>query len=376
MSKNKQILELYELGQSIWYDNLSRDVLRSGKLADLIEAGVSGLTSNPTIFKKAIADTDDYDSDLSELVKSGLGVEQLCEQLMLQDVQSAADLLKPVYDETRGKDGYASLEVSPLLARDTNGTIEAARNLWSKLGRPNAMIKVPATVEGLPAIKVLLAEGININVTLIFSAERYSQVVETYMEALEVRAAKGLPLNGVASVASFFVSRVDAICEKYFSQMISESKASEEAQASFLGQVGIDNSRLAYSLFEQEFGSERYSKLKSAGARVQRPLWASTGTKNPDFNPLLYLEELIGDNTVNTLPPDTLELLLQRARIEPKLGASNSEDSPGTVISFLKAKGVPFDNLLDELEQKGVKSFADSYNDLLDSIEQKVKTLQ
>lgn len=373
MTKNPQLLALNEIGQSIWYDNLSRDVLNKGELTRLIDSGVSGLTSNPTIFKKAIADSSDYDTEMQPLVKKGLSTEDICEELMLKDVAAAADLLLPIYKATNAGDGYASIEVSPFLARDTEGTLTAARRIWKKLGRPNVMIKVPATEEGLPAIKTLIEEGINVNVTLIFSEDFYRKVADAYISGLEARAKKGEEIRNVSSVASFFVSRVDAICEKSFDGIVKAGKAKEDAKASFLGKIGIANSKLAYAAFEEVFGAERFKKLIEKGARVQRPLWASTGTKNPAFSPVMYVEELAGRDTVDTLPPATLEALLKKATIAPKL--HEGLDAARAQIAELKKLGVEFDKLMVDLQTEGVKLFADAYQELLDSIEKKKKAV-
>ena len=266
---NNHLKALLELGQSIWYDDLSRGVLNSGELKSLIDDGVRGLTSNPSIFKNAIADSADYDTELAELSAKGLDTESLCETLMMGDVGTAADLLKPIYDESNGTDGYASIEVSPFLAANTEATLEAARRLWTTLNRPNIMIKVPATPAGIPAIKTLISEGINVNVTLIFSLKVYKDVVEAYISGLEARLANRDSLDKVASVASFFVSRVDAICEKTFAKLVEEGKAEQGSLSTFIGKIGVDNSKLAYEHYEAEFLSDRFKKLLEAGAQVQ-----------------------------------------------------------------------------------------------------------
>lgn len=369
MSKNQYILSINELGQSVWYDNLSRDVLRSGELKGLIDSGVSGLTSNPTIFKQAIADTSNYDADMKSSSLKDLGTEQLCEELMIQDVAAAADLLKPIYDATNAGDGYASIEVSPYLAADEKGTVEAALRIWKKLNRPNIMIKIPATKECIPAIKTVLEHGINVNVTLIFSQAVYEQVAEAYIAALETRAAKGEDIKNISSVASFFVSRVDAIVEKSFDAAVKSGKATEDKKASFFGKVGVANSKLAYIAFEKLFGSPRFKALKEKGARVQRPLWASTGTKNPVFKAVMYVEELVGRDTVNTMPPGTLKALLAGADVKGNLHNGNAEAV--ALVESLKGLGIDFPALLVELQVAGVKSFSDSYKELLDSIESK-----
>jgi transaldolase len=369
MTKNAQILKLNELGQSVWYDNLSRDVLKSGELQSIIDSGVSGLTSNPTIFKQAIADTNNYDGDMQSLAKKGLATEQICEELMVQDVATAADLLKPIYTATNGGDGYASIEVSPFLARDCQGTIDAARRIWGKLNRPNIMIKIPATTECIPAIRTVLEEGMNVNITLIFTQAVHEQVIEAYIAALEARAAKGLDLASIASVASYFVSRVDAICEKKFDELVKGGKAHANDLKLFQGKVGIANSKLAYARYEEIVAGERFKKLQTRKARVQRPLWASTGTKNPAFSPVLYIEELAGKDTVNTMPPATLKALLKGATIEPRLHRDVAAATE--VVQTVEKLGVPLGALLDQLQVEGVKSFADSYQALLDSIEAK-----
>lgn len=369
--RNIRIAALNKLGQSVWYDNLSRDVLRSGELKSLIEQGVSGLTSNPTIFKQAIADTGNYDNDMRSDAARGLDSEGLCEELMLQDVAAAADLLRQVYDSTKGLDGYASIEVSPYLASDCDGTIAAAKRLWEKLARPNAMIKIPATSECIPAIQSVLEEGINVNVTLIFSVDVYARVANAYISALNTRLARGQDVSRIASVASFFVSRVDALVEKKFDSLVSSNQALEGERQKFFGKVGVANSKLAYEEFERIFNGDTFKKLREAGAKVQRPLWASTGTKNPVFKPVMYVEELAGRDTVNTMPPATVKALISDAVIEPRLhaGLGDAKD----LIAWIEGKGISMSGLLNELQVAGVKSFKDSYSDLLGSIEEKRK---
>ncbi|MCB0318648.1 MAG: transaldolase, partial [Bdellovibrionales bacterium] len=330
-------------------------------------------TSNPSIFKNAIADSSDYDTELSQLYTTGATTEDICETLMLSDVAAAADLLRPIYEESNGADGFASIEVSPFLASNTQATIEAGRKLWGSLDRPNIMIKVPATVEGIPAIKQLLIDGINVNITLIFSLEVYKTVVKAYIEALEERANQGKSLDNVASVASFFVSRVEAIVEKSFQRLLNSSEVDKSSEDIFLGKIGIANSKLAYEFFESSFNTDRFKSLAAKGANVQRPLWASTGTKNPSFSPVLYVEELAGRDTVNTLPPATLKKLMEKAQIEPKLHSGLAEAKE--VISKTKALGIPFDELLLELQTAGVKAFADAYQELLNALESKSKAV-
>jgi transaldolase len=366
------ILKINELGQSVWYDNLSKDVLSSGELQKLIESGVSGLTSNPTIFKKAIADSSLYDQKIKELSSAGMGIEDLTEELMVADVAAAADLLRAVFDKSGGRDGHASIEVSPLLARDSAGTIEAAKRIWGKLNRPNIMIKIPGTPECLPAIRAVLALGINVNVTLLFSSQDYEQVVDEYLFALEDRVAKGLPIDQLASVASFFVSRVDAICDQRFAELVKSGAENNDNASTFFGKFAIENARDAYAAYLKLFGSARFKALKSKGAQVQRPLWASTGTKSPNLDPLLYVKELVGPDTVNTMPPQTLKALLGD-------NAENYSDKissyqPG-VVDIVSKLGLPVGAMLHKLQNDGVDSFALSYNELTQAVEQKAKNL-
>ena len=354
----------------MWYDNLSRDVLRSGELKSLIDQGVSGLTSNPTIFKQAIADTSNYDQDMKSAELKDLSAEALCEELMIKDVAAAADLLRPIYDATAAGDGFASIEVSPYLAGDAKGTVIAAQRIWKKLNRPNVMIKIPATPECIPAIQEVLESGINVNVTLIFSKEVYEQVAQAYIAALEARAQRGEEVRAIASVASFFVSRVDAIVEKHFDVLVQGGKAQATQRDLFLGKVGIANSKLAYASFEKLFESPRFKKLQDAhGAKVQRPLWASTGTKNPAFKAVMYVEELAGRSTVNTMPPATVKALLGSGDIKPKL--HSGLDEAVKLLGWIDSLGLSMTNLLKELQVAGVKSFADSYRELLASIDEK-----
>lgn len=370
--KNTYLTQLRTLGQSVWYDNLSRDVLKSGELKSLIEAGVLGLTSNPSIFKKSIADSTDYDAAIKVLKANGItDKDEITESLMVEDVANAADLLIDIYNETKGVDGCASIEVSPFLAHDTNGTIESGIRLWKTLNRPNIMIKVPATQEGLPAITKLLEEGINVNVTLIFSTAVYMQVMDAYLTGLENRVKKGGDISKLASVASFFVSRVDSISEATLTAKIKEGKATQNDFDSFLGEVGIANSRLAYQAYEKVFSSDRFKALQAKNALVQRPLWASTGTKNPKFSPVMYVEELAGKNTVNTMPPGTLKSLMEKAVIRDALSCDYVEEH--TLIDKLKGF-VDFDALLVELQVQGVKLFADAYTELLEAVSKKSQT--
>ncbi len=365
MSKNTFIDELNKVGQSIWYDNLSLEVLRSGELKDLVSKGVSGLTSNPTIFKMAIADTDHYDDKIKRLAKNNLSTDDMVEELMIEDIGAAADLLLETFTKTAGHDGYASIEVSPHLANDTAGTIEAAKRIWGKLNRPNIMIKIPATEEGIPAIEETLKAGINVNITLIFSLEFYKKVVAAYISALKSITSEDT-IKSIASVASFFVSRVDAKVEKY---LASHSEISDEVKAKLIGKVGIANSKVAYDHFLSELRGTPFSELREKGAKVQRPLWASTGTKNPEFPDLLYVEALAGKDTVNTLPPKTLNALLSHAAIAANVETGHDEAT--ATLTLLDEVGIPFEDMLRELQRDGVQSFKDSYDELTAAVEEK-----
>lgn len=367
--RNPQLAALAKLGQSVWYDNLSRDVLRSGELKGLVEAGVLGLTSNPSIFKKAIADSHDYDAAMAPLAKKGFNSEQITEELMCEDVAAAADLLRPIYEASHGEDGCASIEVSPNLAADAAGTVEAARRIWKKLSRPNIMVKIPGTKECIPAIRTALEEGININVTLLFSDAAYITVAQTYIDALSARAAKGLPIDRIASVASFFVSRVDAIIEKQLGELQKSGKVTAAQAQEVFAKVGVANSRLAYTSFQKLFSGSHWQSLVAKGGRVQRPLWASTGTKNPTLSPVLYVEELAGPHTVNTMPPQTLKALMQSATISNNLTASRAECE--VVIEKVKKLGIDWNGALATLERDGVQLFKDAYRDLLAAVEEK-----
>lgn len=376
MSVVPSILGINKVSQSVWYDNLSRDILSSGELAGLIAKGVSGLTSNPTIFKKAIADSSHYDARIKELSVKKLSTEELTEELMIEDVAAAADLLLPVYNASNGKDGHASIEVSPFLARDAKNTVEAAKRIWSKLSRPNIMIKIPGTPQCLPAIRETLSAGINVNVTLLFSQQDYEQVAEEFLCAVEARLAKGEPVDKLASVASFFVSRVDAICELHFGNLLKAGVVTKEAEQQFVGKIGIANAKVAYQSFLEIFNSARFLAMKAKGAQFQRPLWASTGTKNPALPPLLYVKELAGEHTVNTMPPATLKFLVEENSSD--YSAKVVSDIPGakTIVTSINKLGLPFGALLHRLQDDGVELFAGSYRELLEAVEKKASTLK
>jgi transaldolase len=292
------------LGQSMWYDNISRDLLESGELARLVkESGVRGVTSNPTIFQKAMSTSPAYAAEFEKLAREGRGASEIYESLAVSDIRRGADLLRGVYDESQGKDGFISLEVSPSLAHDTEGTLAEAKRLWAEVDRPNLMIKIPATPEGVPAVRAAIAAGLNVNITLIFSLKAHANVIDAFLSGIEDRVRAGAPVERVASVASFFVSRVDTAVDKLLDD---KAKSGAAGAAALRGKAAIANAKLAYVLFEKEFGAARFAPLRAKGAQVQRPLWASTSTKNPSYKDTVYVDALIGPNTVDTLPPATL----------------------------------------------------------------------
>lgn len=358
--------EVQRLGQSIWYDNISRELLLSGEIERLINMGVTGLTSNPTIFEKAISGSADYDDALSALAAERLDTKDSYEKLAMEDIRAATDLLRPAYDRTEGRDGYASLEVSPTLAHNTEGTITEALRLFAALDRPNAMIKVPATPEGIPAVRLLIGQGININVTLIFSLSTHRQVMEAYIAGLEDLAKSGGGLSKVASVASFFVSRVDTAVDNLLGESASQSKPGTDA---IMGKTAIANAKLAYQSFKTIFGGDRFAALQAKGARVQRPLWASTGTKNAAYSDVLYVDNLIGQDTVNTMPPTTLNAFMEHGKAQATLEQDLA--SAEQVMNSLNAAGISIEKVTDKLLTDGVKSFADSFDQLLANVEEK-----
>jgi transaldolase len=366
---------LHVAGQSIWYDNIQRKLLVNGEMARMISAGeIRGVTSNPTIFMNAIAKTNDYDASLALLAQESRSAEEIFYQLAVEDIQAVADLFRPIYDETSGGDGYVSLEVSPYKAHDTAGTFTEAKSLWSKVNRPNLMVKIPATKAGLPAITSAIAEGFNINVTLIFSLERYAEVLNAYMSGLEQRFVKGLPIKNVSSVASFFVSRVDTNIDPRLQAIIDKEDSMEDIAARLLGKAAIANACLAYAYYKKVIASDRWQALEARGASRQRPLWASTGAKNPKYRDLLYVEELVGENTVNTVPPQTLAALLDHADIRPGALEENLLAAEPYLAS-LEALGISMAAVTQQLEDEGVKSFADAFTALLASVEKRRQSI-
>ncbi len=370
--------QLLDFGQSVWYDNIARGLIKDGSIQKLIdESFVRGVTSNPTIFEKAISAGNDYDDQIKELVSGGHKAEAMFTSLAIQDIQQTCDLFRKIYDESEGVDGYVSMEVSPTLAHDTKGTIAEARTLYKQIDRPNVMIKVPATPEGMPAIETLIGEGINVNVTLIFSLQAYEQVAEAYVAGLEKLAASGKrPLNKVASVASFFVSRVDSLVDKLLDEKIAAAAKADQKEKleNLKGKAGIANSKLAYERFQVIFGADRFKPLKKQGARAQRLLWASTSTKNPRYRDVMYVEELIGPETVDTMPPATVIAFGDHGKAACTI--DKNLDQAHQAIDSLEAAGISMEKVTGQLLAEGVKSFADSFTKLLEGVEGKRQKLQ
>ncbi len=358
--------QLHDYGQSIWYDNISRPLICDGGLAALRDEGLRGVTSNPTIFEKAIAAGDAYDAQLRGLLAQtpGMSTPELVRELMVQDIRMAADVLAPVYEREDGSDGFVSVEVTPSKARDTRATIEEVRQLRALVDRKNVMVKIPATREGLPAIEQAIAEGCNINVTLIFSVERYREVAHAYLRGLERRAAEGKPLDHIASVASVFVSRVDTMVDELIRSKISAVKdpAAAARLTGLLGKSAVANAKMVYQAFKEMFLGSRGSSLALKGAALQRPLWASTGTKNPAYNDLLYVETLVGPHTVNTVPPATYAAILDHSRPAPTV----ESDLAGArmILRDLAAAGIDLAAVTNKLEEEGVAAFERSFEGL------------
>ncbi|HEV2763605.1 MAG TPA: transaldolase [Pyrinomonadaceae bacterium] len=370
------LVEIMRLGQSVWFDNIRRAMLLGGELKRMIdEDDLRGVTSNPTIFEKAIVGSADYDAQFSSLVEAGKRAPEIYEELVIQDIADAADILRPVYDRTDGLDGYISLEVNPKLAYDTKGTIEEADRLFKRLGRPNVMIKIPASQEGLPAIEESIRRGININITMIFSIENYEQVAEAFIRGLERRAEDGHAVDHVASVASFFVSRVDTSVDKQLEERAGAAATPEEREKyeSLLGQAAVANAKLAYQKFKEIFHGERFAALREKGAQVQRCLWASTGTKNPKYSDVLYVDNLIGRETVNTVPPATYAAIKDHGRVAPTL--EEGLDEARAVVARLSEVGIDLKAVTEQLQEDGLKAFVGSFDALADSIRAKRETL-
>jgi transaldolase len=356
--------KLETLGQSIWLDYIRRDLIASGKLRQLIEEdGLRGITSNPSIFEKAIAESNIYDRDIRELAKDNNDAKAIYEILSRTDVQNAADEFMSMYEKTDGEDGYVSLEVNPHLAYDTKGTIEEARRLWASLRRPNVFIKVPATSEGLPAIRQLVSEGININVTLLFGLPRYRQVAEAYVIGLENRLAQGMRIDNIASVASFFLSRIDVLLDPEIEKFLNPGNSKMKIAGKMHGQVAVSSAKAAYQIYKEIFRCDRFKKLADKGAPAQRLLWASTGTKNPDYSDVKYIELLIGEDTVNTVPLDTFNAYREHG--DPKSTLEEDVDEAVWIMAQLPELGINIDKLTQQLEDEGVRKFDEPFDELM-----------
>ena len=366
------VIALVAEGQSIWFDYITRDLVRSGELKRMIEAdGIRGMTSNPSIFQKALASGNSYDEQVKTLAAASGNAEAIFEGLAVKDIQDACDVFRPLYDRLNGEDGYVSIEVSPDLAHDTDATLAQALHLWQAVNRPNVMIKVPGTVEGAIVVKALLEKGVNVNITLLFSLESHERVMWNYIEALETRVAAGKPIDRIASVASFFISRVDVLVDKLLGEKAAAAAdpATKAHLQSLMGKAGIANAKLAYARFREIFDGPRFAALKAHGARVQRPLWASTGTKNPAYSDVLYVEELVGADTVNTVPQPTLIAFLDHGKVRSSI-SENVSEAQATMAELAK-QGIDFKVVTQQLEDEGITIFMNSYKDLIAGVNKK-----
>jgi len=360
---NNPVLELEKYGQSVWLDNISRSMIKKSELQNLIKTiGLKGVTSNPTIFQKAIGSGTDYDDHIKSLLHENpdLTAGELFEELAVKDIQDATDILSAVYHKTNGYDGFVSIEVSPELAYDTEATIQEARRLYNKVGRPNVMVKIPATKEGIPAIRKMISEGVNINITLIFSPKVYEDVVDAYISGLEDRIKQGKNIKSISSVASFFISRIDTMVDKELDKVNNED---------LKGKIAIANAKLVYQNSKKLFGSERFKKLEKNGAKLQRLLWASTSTKNPNYSDTIYVEELIGKDTINTLPPATIEAYKDHGKPASRIESMIEEAK--TQMENLADLNIDFENVTKRLTEEGVILFANSFRELMQAIEEK-----
>ncbi len=371
------LLQLKALGQSVWLDDIDRGQLRSGLFRQLIdEDGLVGATGNPTIFEHSITHDTTYDEQMQQLLQEGKGPKEIYEALAMTDERTVADLLRPIYERTNGQDGFVSIEVSPYLAHDTERTLAEVRRFWRTIDRPNLMVKIPSTPAGVPAIRQALSEGINSNITLIFSIENYRQVAEAYLGALEERMSLGQDISRIASVASFFVSRVDVLVDTLLEDRIKAAGTSTEQQKlkALQGKAAIANARLAYQEFKKLFNSPRFETLKQRSAHVQRPLWASTSTKNPAYRDVLYVEELIGPDTVNTMPLKTLEAFRDHGRV--RLSIEENLSQAQADMAALEEVGIHYDQVTRQLQEEGVQKFIDSFQKLFQCIESKQHKLR
>lgn len=368
--KSNSLKKLEALGQSVWLDYIRRDLITSGDLRRLIaEDGLRGMTSNPAIFAKAIVDSDDYADDIRAMTGKERNAQEIYEALSQHDVQSAADEFRPLYDRTGGQDGYVSLEVNPHLAHDTDGTLQEARRLWRALDRPNVFIKVPSTTAGLPVIQQLITEGINVNVTLLFGLPRYREVAQAYIAGIEARVRRGQAVQHVASVASFFVSRIDTLVDSLLEPILAQGGKEADLAKQVRGQVALASAKVAYQIYKELFGSERFKALAAQGAHVQRLLWASTGTKNPDYSDVKYIEALIGPDTVNTIPVATLDAY--RDHGDPQVRLESDVAAAERVLQQLAKLGISLDKVTQKLEDEGVAKFNQPFDKLIEALAKK-----
>ena len=362
---------LGELGQAFWLDDIHRELMTSGGLRRLIdEDGLRGMTSNPAIFKKAITESSDYDEDIRALTEKRKPVEEIYEALAIKDVQMSADIFRPVFDSMSGDHGFVSLEVNPHLARDTEGSVQEARRLWNSLNRPNVFIKIPGTKEGLPAIEQLTSEGININVTLLFGLPRYRQVADAYINGLEKRAQRGAPLDGVRSVASFFLSRIDVLLDPKLEQIAKKGGEQNALAKDLSGEVAIASAKMAYQIYQEIIDSDRWKKLAEDNAHPQWLLWASTSAKNPAYSDVKYVEPLIGANTINTMPMETLEAYRDHGQPQPRL--EEKLDHTRRVMEHLAKVGIDIDQVTRQLEEDGIEKFCKPFDALLDALRKEI----
>ncbi|MDV2998840.1 MAG: Transaldolase [Chroococcopsis gigantea SAG 12.99] len=376
MVANNPILEIeQQYGQSIWMDNLSRDLIESGELQELIKTrGIVGITSNPAIFEKAIKGNKIYDADIEAGIKAGKSVLEIYESLVFEDIKNACDIFRGIYEETKGLDGYVSIEVPPTMALDTESTIVEARRYFATLNRPNLMIKIPGTTEGLPAVQQVISEGINVNVTLLFSVDSYVNTAWAYIEGLEKRAAEGKDISNIASVASFFLSRIDSNIDDRIDSKIKEGGDKPKLEL-IKGKIAIANAKVAYQKSKEIYSSERWQALAAKGAKIQRLLWASTGTKNPDYSDVLYVDELIGQNTVNTLPPATIEACADHCHPGDRIEADIESAYEAIALLNDPDVNINLDAVMAELLVDGIDKFITPFQSLMTSLEDKVQKL-
>lgn len=371
------IQNLHQLGQSLWYDNIERKILTDGTLKQMIQSGeIRGVTSNPSIFNKAIGNSSDYDQAIENYAAQGLSREEIYEKLVVADIQDAADLFGPLYRESGGSDGFVSLEVSPYLAHDTEATAAEAHRLWEMVDRPNLMVKIPATREGLPAIQRSIAAGININVTLIFSIERYREVMDAFLRGLEDRVKQEKSLEEIDSVASFFISRIETKVDQRLTEAAEKNPGAADEIQELKGKAAVASGKVAYQAYQEVLGKEnqRFQTLVREGANRQRILWASTSTKNPDYSDVKYIEEMIGPDSVNTVPQETLDAF--RDHGQAQVAIDQQVPAAFQALDDLEKFGIDLKRVTQELEDEGVKSFADSYTTLLTTIEERMKALE